>query len=857
MTKDSKGRQGVKIAGNPFEDIAGNNHLFSKLTEIAVEKNQVETYWIAPGGKIIYANEAACRQSGYSREELEKKNIADLDIHWNEFVRNEKHLKEQLSENKFSPETEYRRKDNSTYPVVIKAQLFQHKGVEIVYINAEKINKKKEDESGLMEGEKNMRFLSTAAMELIELYSLDEVYLFLAEKIYELVDGNAIITVSEFDEDMVEWQIKELKGLNRHFEKVTSILGFDLRNMKGKIKHDLVSNKQPGKLYLLNDSISSLSGGKISDAIFPSVAKLINLKDIYTISMKYKHGFYGNVTILRNRNCKELNNILIEAFISQVTFFVEKMIAKKELVESQNQLSNLIGNLQGVVYRCRNDENWTMEYLNDEIFNLSGYHASQLVGNNELSFEDLIYPEDRDMVRESVEAALNYGERYTLEYRIITRQGKVKWVWEKGLGIRDEEGNYTFLEGFITDLTEIKENEKRIRDQLEKISEINLDLSAAKEKAEESDRLKSAFLENMSHEIRTPMNAILGFSEILVNNQELPDEKRNRFLQNISNSGEQLLRLINDIIDISKIESNQLRLEYSSCNIDECILEILENVQNPDFRTRKKNLEFRFNPSVELNNPEFLIDTTRFRQILYNLLSNAVKYTDKGKIEIGYDLVERDSQKFIEFYVSDTGIGIPAENLEMIFERFAQAENPKLIEGTGLGLSITRALVELLGGRIQVDSVLHRGSKFYVQLPFRVAEKSAQPGAEKGRLKEGKFPGKIIYIAEDDPSSFLLLMEYLEDTEAEIHHAENGFILLELINQRKPDLILLDINMPVLNGYMAIREIRNKYPGLPVIAQTAYAMENERERILEAGCDEYLSKPVKKSDLISLIGKFI
>jgi PAS domain S-box-containing protein len=826
------------------------------LALLSIESSSTSVIWTNLSGKLIYANEIAYKSLGYSKEEFFKLKIQDYDIEWSKNSL-ENNFNFELKENGIhKTESWYKRKDGSVFPVKITTHLIRYENENYLYAYIEDMSEQKEREKKISDSEAEMRFLANSAIELLEKKAIKDIFDYLADKIFHLLEGKAIITVSEFETNYDRYTVKKISGVHKSLLKATRILGFDIEGMRGRINTSTTEKLTEGKLCPLPDNLSEISNGIIPEKANQALKKLLNLKDIHSISIKYKDGLFGNVTIIRSSNCKDLNFKLIEAFIFQVSLFISKLIATKDLEESQARMKNLIANLQGVVYRCRNDEKWTMSYLNDEIQNLSGFSKEEIIENKLISYNELIHPEDRERVRVEILDSLKAGSHFSIEYRIKVKSGATKWVFEKGLGIKDINGKYSQLEGFITDITRIKENQQRISDQLKKIQEINLDLKKAKEQAEESDKLKSAFLANMSHEIRTPMNSILGFSEML-GTKELNPEKKERFILNITHSGEQLLRIIDDIIDISKIESNQLSLSLKNCDIDESINEVLENLENSKIRKLKPDLYLKFIPNKKLKSIIFESDSIRFRQILFNLISNAIKFTEYGGVEIGYKIVYYELNSFLQFYVKDTGIGISEENRKRIFERFIQADGSKIKEGTGLGLSITKAIVELLGGRIWVESTLCEGSVFYFELPFKLQKEDDELEKKPKTMKKKDFEGAKIYIAEDDISSYLLLEEYLENTGAVLHHAQNGLKLLEMIKAEIPDLILLDINMPVLNGYQAIEKIRQSHPDLPVIAQTAYAMQNEKRAILEAGCNDYISKPIKKADLIDQISKLL
>ncbi|QGY43183.1 response regulator [Maribellus comscasis] len=378
-------------------------------------------------------------------------------------------------------------------------------------------------------------------------------------------------------------------------------------------------------------------------------------------------------------------------------------------------------------------------------------------------------------------------------------------------------------------------------------------LAVEKERAEESDRLKSTFLANMSHEIRTPMNSILGFSNLLSDPDISPD-KTQKYNQLIHLAGGQLMNIIDDIIDISKIELNQMKIKKAPMNVWQCITEILEIQQN---RIESLDKDLLLNADVPAEYQRLLIesDELRVKQILNNLVGNAVKYTQKGSVTFGYRPKILDNKKVIEFFVKDTGRGIPPGDQEKIFGRFAQAENVDFKEGTGLGLSITKGLLELLEGKIWLKSEAGKGSKFYFTLPYN--ESTVKNKNKPSASIVSDLTGKTIYIAEDDTFSFYYLAELLKPTHIKIRKAVNGKELLDLIREKTPDLVLLDINMPVMDGYEAIQKIRKTQPNLPVIAQTAYAMAEEQQKCINLGCNDYIAKPIKKDRFFYLLNTYL
>lgn len=390
-----------------------------------------------------------------------------------------------------------------------------------------------------------------------------------------------------------------------------------------------------------------------------------------------------------------------------------------------------------------------------------------------------------------------------------------------------------------------------------KHKEIETNLQVAKEKAEESDKLKSSFLANMSHEIRTPMNAIIGFSE-LITRKTVTQEKKDIYAQYITNSGKALLNLIDDIIDIAKIEAGQLKINKSTTYVNVMFNEILEYVNNEKKRNKKDHILFTKNEAITDINFCFLCDPLRLRQILTNLLNNALKFTFEGIIEFGY-LIPNNAT--ILFYVSDTGIGLSDEKIPLVFERFRQADDTttRQFGGTGLGLAISKKLVEMMGGRIWAESEKTKGSTFFFTLPLIIPDKSTKIVEQNlESTSTDNFEGKTILIAEDEENNFIFLQEVLSPTKVKIIRAKNGFQAVnEVKNQPEISLILMDIKMPEMNGYQATSIIKEMKPSLPIIAQTAYAMAEDIIKGKNAGCDDYLAKPIKPELLISTLRRYL
>ena len=408
-------------------------------------------------------------------------------------------------------------------------------------------------------------------------------------------------------------------------------------------------------------------------------------------------------------------------------------------------------------------------------------------------------------------------------------------------------------------LSKIDERDK-VRDETEQM------LKRAKDLAEKADTLKSAFLANMSHEIRTPMNSIIGFAGLL-GEADLTKDERQEYVLLINSSCQTLLHLIDDILDISKIEAGQLTIESESCKVNEILHELFITFKELNAQSNHSAVQLQLNIPPSLQHLSIDTDPFRLKQILSNLLSNAIKFTHSGTIELGFTLIEKIKadarKKYAKFFVHDSGIGMDKDTRELIFERFTKLEsdNNKLYRGAGLGLTISKKLVELLEGDIWVESQPDKGSSFYFILPAP-NDFLSKDGSTKEVDKSDESPGfknlsdKNILIVEDDPSNYELLKALLKKTNASISWSKNGKEALKHINREVPDLILMDIKMPDMDGYETVSRLRQMKLDIPIIAQTAFARLEDENKALNSGFDGYLAKPIEKEKLLAVLSGF-
>ncbi len=423
-----------------------------------------------------------------------------------------------------------------------------------------------------------------------------------------------------------------------------------------------------------------------------------------------------------------------------------------------------------------------------------------------------------------------------------------------------------FTAGLIVANRKIKSRSRKIASMNEELNQFNRnlehiievrtkELNTALKKAEESDRLKTAFLTNMSHEIRTPLNGIIGFSKML--EEELPYEIRKQYIEIINERGRHLLEIINDIINIAKIESGQLTVRKSACSLNQLIDQLEVEYQNIWATKLTENLEFKVSKGLPDEEALIVTDTTRLQEVTGYLLENAFKFTDEGIVELGYK--QHNENKELLFWVKDSGPGIQKEKQKQIFERFNQVGVRQGIEpnGTGLGLAISKGLIALLGGNIWVESDGTNGSTFFFTIPYAQVHENNEVHNTVDTAPINHFlSGKTILVVEDDFISYQYLESILHEANISIIHVKNGEDALEVCQMNtKIDLVLMDMQLPFMNGYETTKKIKLFRKNLPIIAQTANVMPEDKIKCFEAGCDDFIGKPIDPDELMTLVSK--
>ena len=647
---------------------------------------------------------------------------------------------------------------------------------------------------------------------------------------------------------------KSLKRIIKEKEKST-----DPENAKEAEKRlDILFNKAPdafyirdlnGKILDINQAAENLTGYKKEEVIGKNFLELnlipARLKDSFIqIMEKSNKGMSTEPEEFTIIN-KQGEEVVVEKTAYPMMFHGETSVlgivrditqrktAEKKLRQSEEKFKALVKNTEDIIFLIDKD------YVHRGMY---GRGTKKL----KLDPKDYIGKKisevfDQETADAHIKALNNVfrGEFEVFTWRYTLSSGE--FFLQTSLSpIYNENGEVDSVVGIARDLTETHELLK--------------ELEEAKEQAEESNRLKSAFLANISHEIRTPMNGIMGFTGLL-KNTDLPQDKRNEFVEIIDSQSRHLMQIINDIIDISKMESDQFTLRKKETSVNDLLQSQYDIYSNLLQNKGKKEITLK----LEKTDQEHTVytDDTRLAQILSNLLDNAVKFTEEGSIHFGYK--EHDHQ-FLLFYVKDTGIGIPEDKQDVIFESFRRVNESmtRTFEGAGLGLAITSKLVNKLGGEICLKSEEGKGTSFYFTLPYQ-KKKHDSPSIEKtAKNRPLDLYGKTIMVVEDDEPSRLYMEEMLKPTNAKVITAENGEVAWKrILKDHSISMILMDIKLPDYNGLELTGKIKKRYPHIPVIAQTAYAMNKDKQKALIKGCDDYISKPIEERRLFELINKYL
>lgn len=783
-------------------------------------------------GNLIEVSENSIKATGYSREELAKMNVLDIDP--DSHNRDDTHkywLSIEPSDPPVTFESRHRRKNGSIYPVEVTISKVEYLGSQYMLGLARDISERKL-------AEEKLKLLNRA----VDASSVSVV----------ITDAMGVINyVNPYFSHLTGYSYNEVLGEN---PRVLSS-GYQSKGFYRELWNTILSGKDWTGEFQNRKKNGDLFWEKaVISPILDSNGEVINFVAI-------------KEDITEKKRFDETQNFLLEIsqlaalHISVTSFLAEVHKKLKKIIRSDN--------FYVAVYNKIN-HTFSFPYHVDEYDSIE-MHAAYDLSN---SYTDYVFKTDQSLIVQpgshpefGVDAGVKeYGDQQSVWLGVPFRAAESDKPTGV-IGIQDYHNTDSYTE---TDLTIMEIIAHSIGSFIERINYME-ELVKARNKAEESDRLKTAFLANMSHEIRTPMNGILGFAYLL-KEPDLSITEQKSYIEIIEKSGKRMLNIINDIVDISKIEAGLMNINLSESNIHEQIKYIYTF-----FRPEVEEKGIEFGLKCQLNSDEVIIHTDREKvfAILTNLVKNAIKFTHKGAIELGCLSEKSASQNQNELgepsrsevgersglriYVKDTGIGIPKDRQEAIFERFVQAdiEDKMAYQGAGLGLSITKSYVEMLGGKIWLESELGIGSTFYFTLPNVARVKNNSDQEPFPSLQNDIFKKLKILVAEDEEISEKLVESYVKKISKHILYARTGKEAVEICRENPDiDMIMMDIRMPVIGGFEAARQIREFNKEVVIIAQTACCLKEDREKAISSGCNDYLTKPIDKMELLAIIRKY-
>lgn len=621
-----------------------------------------------------------------------------------------------------------------------------------------------------------------------------------------------------------------------------------LQNLPHEYFEELIKPLLDNKIY--EASVSRIENPSLRNKLLNvDVVSLI----LFPVFIKNNfHGFLGFDNTDKERIWSEDEIKILQTLARNIASSIDSISNETAIFESEEKFRLLANNIPGTVYLSENDKDHTKLYLNDEIEKLTGYEKDEFL-EKRIVYTNLIHPEDvARTIFESTES-LSKFEPFHLTYRIINKNGEIVWVEEFGDAVI-KNGKIIYIEGIMLDITKRKEAEEAIK---------------AREYAEAANKAKSEFLANMSHEIRTPLNGIIGFTDLLMKTEL--GETQQKHMITVNQSANSLLGIVNDILDFSKIEAGKLDLHIEKHNVKELLDQIIDLIC---YESNQKKLHLELSIASDIQK-YFWVDIIRLKQILINLLANAVKFTEKGfvKLDVTLEGEYDNSSSRIRFAVIDSGIGIMEKNKEKIFKAFSQEDGSttKKFGGTGLGLTISNKLLALMGSTLNLSSEIGVGSSFYFDLDLKTTNDSTNQatlatnpnyaGNDIILKTDAKFKNLKIMLVEDNKINMLLLKTIIKNImpEASIFEIPNGHAAILKFEALNPDIIFMDIQMPMMNGYEATKAIRKIKLGkpIPIIAVTAGAEKEEKEKCIKIGMNDYISKPIAKGIIEETLIKWL
>lgn len=655
------------------------------------------------------------------------------------------------------------------------------------------------------------------------------------------------------------------KAFISEYEELKADTGFTIKSLKSSLKDNaeatvkltLIEEKIKEFTKLLESRIELIEKGQATK-VLKDIEEVDDLKgEILSLSKDVFDGQYRLLNLrildLERKQSNYFSSLVIGIITTAVLLILfnwfllvvqkKRYSAELSLEDTKNRLKYAFEATQDGIF------DWDIKsgkiFYSAQYFNLIGDKDGERTGDfNDL--KKLLHPDDFEETLNKINMYLEGAlSELDLTYRMKHKNGRWLWIQSRAKGIYNEDGKVIRLVGANTDISFQKEYEAQ--------------LLKKKDMAESANNAKTEFLAHMSHEIRTPLTAISGIAEILMKNKESFDGRQKKLIKTLSNSTSNLKNLVNDVLDFSRIESGEVEISPESFNLLEMMEEIISMMS---VKAAEKNIQFKVNHKA-LNDDAFIGDRLRIQQILVNLIGNAIKFTEKGDVKVTITQKDKKDGAIVEFKISDTGIGIDEDKIDLIFERFKQEDGSvnRRYGGTGLGLPISKNLATLMSGTINVESKKDIGSTFTLALPMIVdtdeAQKTPSPKMIKklnDKIKSSIKEESRVLIVEDYEANVIVLTYLLDELSIEFDVAQNGEIAINLFQERHYDAILMDVQMPVVDGFEATRTIRNlenenDLERTPIIGMTAHAFVSDRDQCIEVGMDSYLPKPIVEKDL--------
>ncbi len=717
------------------------------------------------------------------------------------------------------------------------------------------------------------------------------------------ITGESIVVFSFLNKSTGAFEVKFIEGVSiakiQTAKKAVQrfIKDFNPVNFSFTIQDNPVLEKLLSEKKFVSTDLHQATRNLLPKDAADSVLALFPIVQVTTFPVVINEAVLGLISFVSNNKIETHKLKAMTAFTNHVTLFLENILVNENLImevrdktvrleEEKNNLENnvrertikLDNSRSALLYMLKDidkaskklssakeytdniihsmietliviDTKGVIQTVNKATCDLLGYAEAELIGKH---FASIFPGNDAVKVESLIADLIENGFVTNIEQTYITTDGIHIPVIFSGSVMREADDVVQGIVCVASDITIRKKHEREVQEQNMMIERTNLELKEALRKAEESDKLKTAFLQNMSHEIRTPLNGIVGFSQLL-SSKNFPEANKLEIAKLVERSSFRLIELVNNILDIAKIETGQVKINSTAFMLNAFMKEIMAFFE---LFAREKKLTLSYDNFLDDDQSIIFLDKEKLHQIMVNLINNAIKFTKEGGIHFGYVIKNGE----IEFFVRDTGMGIPKDLQERVFDRFTQADVAltRNYEGSGLGLSICKGLTELLGGRMWLESTPGQETIFYFTMPFFPANRSSDH--EDAGLVDLEIISHSIHIlvVEDDDVNYKFLDYLFLNSKHRITRAVNGQEAVDMVTGPDVfDIILMDLKMPVMSGFDATRIIKSKFPKIPIIALTAYAFEEDRQKAFTAGCDDFIQKAYRKETLFEKIIKFV